>query len=233
MNSIKDFEKILGYTFRNKHLLMTALTHSSYANECGKLCSNYERLEFLGDSILGMITSEHIFTRFKDLHEGKLTRLRASLVCEKTLKSFAEKLHIGDFLLLSHGEERTGGRQRASILADAFESIIAAVFLDSGLNESKKIVLRFISNELEGTYDLIHDYKTELQEVLQSSSRKELKYNVVGESGPDHDKTFVTEVTIQGVTYGQGTAGSKKEAEQLAAKSALEKIQKDIENGNL
>lgn len=227
MNNIKSFEQILGYSFNNQELLITALTHSSYANECHKLNGNYERLEFLGDSVLGMITSEYIFKKFKNLPEGKLTRIRSALVCEKTLNIFAKKLEIGKFLFLSHGEERTGGRQRASILADAFESVIAAVFLDGGLQYAKDIVLRFISPELQEINHLIHDYKTELQEVLQSSSKKELKYILISESGPDHDKTFTVEVDIQGVPYGQGTASSKKRAEQLAAKFALEKISEE------
>lgn len=226
MNNIKDFEQILGYSFSNPKLLITALTHSSYANECNKSSGNYERLEFLGDSVLGMITSEYIFKKFTNLHEGKLTRLRAALVCEKTLNIFAKKLNIGKYLFLSHGEERSGGRQRASILADAFESVIAAVFLDSNLQNAKDIVLKFIVPELEEINHLIHDYKTEIQEVLQASSKnkKELKYVLIGESGPDHDKTFTVEINIDGTPYGQGTAGSKKQAEQLAAKSALEKI---------
>lgn len=230
MNSIKNFEKILGYTFKNKELLTTALTHSSYANESNKHCENYERLEFLGDSVLGMITSDYIFKKFKNLHEGKLTRLRASLVCEKTLKFFADKLEIGKFLRLSHGEDRTGGRNRASILADSFESVIAAVYLDSGLEKASEIVLRFISNELSGTYEIIRDYKTEIQEVMQSSSKGEIRYTLIDEYGPDHDKTFKIEIEIDGVPYGVGTAGSKKEAERLAAKSALEKIREETYN---
>ena len=186
----------------------------------------------MGDSVLGMITSDYIFKKFTDLHEGKLTRLRAALVCEKTLNTFAHKLGIGEFLRLSHGEERTGGRNRASILADAFESVVAAVYLDCGLEKASEIVLRFISNELNGTYEIVIDYKTQIQEVLQSSSKKEIRYNLIKEFGPDHDKTFTIEIELQGIPYGIGTAGSKKEAEQLAAKSALERIKKEIKCGN-
>lgn len=223
MYSIKDFEKILGYTFKNKHLIYTALTHSSYSNESGKKCDNYERLEFLGDSVLGMITSEYIFKKFERLHEGKLTRLRSSLVCEKTLNIFAKKLQIGKFLRLSHGEEHSGGRERISILADAFESVVAAIFLDGGMESAKEFVLKFISSELGSTYEIINDYKTEIQEVLQASSKhRDIKYNLISESGPDHNKSFTIEVLIQGISAGIGTAGSKKEAEQLAAKYALE-----------
>ena len=226
-NDIEKFEEILEYKFKNKKLLTTALTHSSYANEASKSCQSYERLEFLGDSVLGFVTSEYIFTKFKNLHEGKLTRLRASLVCEKTLKNFANTLHIGDFLLLSHGEQRTGGRYRPSILADAFESIIAAVFLDSGIEEAKKIILRFISVEFEGTYEIIKDYKTEIQEFLQSIHKNEVEYILVNETGPDHEKEFTISIEIQGVPSGQGVAKNKKEAEQLAAKDALMKLRKN------
>lgn len=226
MNSIKDFENILGYNFKDKYLLSTALTHSSYANESGKSCDNYERLEFLGDSILGFITSEYIFKKFRNLHEGKLTRLRASLVCEKTLSMFAKKLNIGNFIRLSHGEERTGGRNRISILADAFESIIAAIFLDGGIDPAREMVLKFVSHEFDGVYEIIRDYKSEIQEVLQSSKKKEIKYNLINETGPDHNKTFTIEIEIGGVISGVGIAGSKKKAEQLAAKQALESMGK-------
>ena len=153
--------------------------------------------------------------------------MRASLVCEKTLKNFANTLHIGDFLLSSHGEQRTGGRYRPSILADAFESIVAAVFLDSGIEEAKKIVLRFISAEFEGTYEMIRDYKTEIQEFLQSIHKNEVEYILVNETGPDHEKEFTISIEIQGVPSGQGVAKNKKEAEQLAAKDALMKLRKN------
>lgn len=223
MYSINDFEKILGYTFKNKYLIYTALTHSSFANETGKSCDNYERLEFLGDSVLGMITSEYIFKKFNKLPEGKLTRLRSSLVCEKTLKIFAQKLQIGKFLRLSHGEERSGGRERPSILADAFESVVAATFLDGGIEPAKEIVLRFITNELGEMYEIANDYKTEIQEVMQASGKhREIKYNLINETGPDHNKSFTIELLVQGIRAGIGTAGSKKEAEQMAAKDALE-----------
>ena len=227
MCSIEDFEKILGYTFKNKYLICTALTHSSFVNEGTgtKKYDNYERLEFLGDSVLGMITSEYIFKKFDKLHEGKLTKLRSSLVCEKTLKIFAEKLQIGKFLRLSHGEEHSGGRDRISILADAFESVIAAIFLDGGIESAKKIVLKFITNELSNIHEIIHDYKTEIQEILQATGKhKDIKYNIINETGPDHNKNFTIEVLIQGIPSGVGTAGSKKEAEQLAAKDALEHV---------
>ena len=217
----------MNYTFKNKKLLITALTHSSYANESYKGCESYERLEFLGDSVLGFVTSEYIFHKFRDLHEGKLTRLRASLVCEKTLKKFATELHIGDFLLLSHGEQRTGGNSRPSILADAFESVVAAVFLDGGLEESKKIILRFISVELDGTCEIVKDYKTEIQEFLQSIHQNDVEYILVHETGPDHYKEFTINIEIQGVALGQGVAHNKKEAEQLAAKDALSRLKKN------
>lgn len=230
MNSVENFEKNLNYEFKDKGLLITALTHSSYANECSVGgCESYERLEFLGDSVLGLITSEYIFDKFKDLHEGKLTRIRASLVCEKTLKNFANELRIGDFLRLSHGEERTGGRSRPSILADAFESVVASLFLDGGIEVAKKFVLRFISSEINNAKEMIHDYKTEIQEFLQSIHKNDINYSVIDSYGPDHAKTFIVQIELQGIPYGQGIAGSKKEAEQLAAKSAMEKLitQKD------
>lgn len=202
------------------------MTHSSFANEnCHKDCESYERLEFLGDSVLGLITSEYIFDKFKNLHEGSLTRLRASLVCEKTLKEFADSLEIGKFLRLSHGEERTGGRNRPSILADAFESVIAALFLDGGIEVAKKIVIRFLSSKLSGTYEMIKDYKTKIQEFLQSVHKNNINYEVIDASGPDHAKEFTVQIEIQGIPYGIGKAKSKKEAEQLAAKSAIEKLE--------
>ncbi len=225
MNSIENFEKNLNYKFKDKGLLITALTHSSYANECSnKNCESYERLEFLGDSVLGLITSEYIFDRFRDLHEGKLTRIRASLVCEKTLKNFANELKIGDFLRLSHGEERTGGRCRPSILADAFESVVASLFLDGGMEVAKKFVLKFISSGINDAQEMIHDYKTEIQEFLQSIHKNEINYSVIDSYGPDHAKTFTVQIELEGIPYGQGVARSKKEAEQLAAKSAIEKL---------
>ena len=171
-----------------------------------------------------MVFSPNIFSKFKNLHEGKLTRIRAYLVCEKTLKNFANELKIGDFLRLSHGEERTGGRHRPSILADAFESVVASLFLDGGMDVAKEFILKFISSEVDNAQEMIYDYKTEIQEFLQSMHKNEINYTVIDSYGPDHAKTFTVQVELQGIPYGQGIARSKKEAEQLAAKSAMEKL---------
>jgi ribonuclease-3 len=218
---MEEFEKILGYIFTNKNLLKTALTHSSFANESGGKSESYERLEFLGDSVLGMITSEYIFERFPNFPEGDLTQLRSSLVCEKTLKSFSEELKAGDFLFLSKGENKGGGRHKDSILADVFEAIVAAVFLDGGLECAKKIVLHFISKQLARCDEPLRDYKTEIQERIQSENLGVASYVVTDEKGPDHNKSFTVELKINEKRVGEGTAKSKKEAEQLAAKEAF------------
>jgi ribonuclease-3 len=220
---MKELEKIIGYEFKNKDLLIRAFTHSSYANEFD--LENYERLEFLGDSILGMIVSEYIFLKFPELPEGKLTKIRSFLVCEKTLKSFSKKINAGNFLLLSRGEDRNGGRKRNSILADIFESLVAAVFLDGGIEPAKKLVLSFISEQLNYLDKYMFDYKSEIQELNQSLENGTLNYVLVNEIGPDHNKKFTVELKINGKSLGKGTASSKKESEQLAAKDALENLE--------
>jgi ribonuclease-3 len=216
---MEELEKILGYEFKDKNLLVTALTHSSYSNESGG--DNYERFEFLGDSVLGMIVSEYIFLKFPELSEGRLTKIRSSLVCEKTLKFYSLKMNIGKFLRLSRGENRNGGRERASILADVFESVIAAIFLDGGIKPAKELVLSFISENIDNIEEYLPDYKSEIQEVNQTSGNNVVSYVLVNESGPDHNKKFTIELRINGKPAGIGTGGSKKEAEQLAAKNAL------------
>ena len=217
---MNTFENIIGYTFKDKTLLQTALTHSSYANELqGKEDFN-ERLEFLGDSVLGMITAEHLFKNHPELPEGQLTKIRAALVCEKSLHKFADSIRLGEFIRLGKGEINTGGRERPSILADAFESVIAAIFLDAGFEEAKKFVLRFISNA--SVEDIpISDYKSALQEITQKNHGEILEYFMAGESGPDHAKTFIVEVKLNSNVIGTGTGKSKKQAEQMAAKEAL------------
>lgn len=217
---MNTFENIIGYTFKDKTLLQTALTHSSYANELqGKEAFN-ERLEFLGDSVLGMITAEHLFNNHPELPEGQLTKIRAALVCEKSLHKFANSIRLGEFIRLGKGEINTGGRERPSILADAFESVIAAIFLDAGFEEAKKFVLRFISNA--SVEDIpISDYKSALQEITQKNHGEILEYFMAGESGPDHAKTFIVEVKLNSNVIGTGTGKSKKQAEQMAAKEAL------------
>ncbi|MDR1364422.1 MAG: ribonuclease III [Oscillospiraceae bacterium] len=221
MVKLKKFEEKLGYKFKDNKLLRIALTHSSFTNEFGTNSKNYERLEFLGDSVLSLIVSEYIFFKFPKMLEGELTRLRSSLVCEKTLKIFATDIDIGNFLFLSRGEERSGGRQRSSILADVFEAVIAAIFIDGGLEPVKKIVLKFIEQQLENLNNSARDYKTEIQELVQAKGEHVINYVVLSESGPDHDKEFTIELKIDGNTVGIGKAKSKKEAEKSAAKEAL------------
>ena len=222
---IKDLETAIGYEFHNISLLQNALTHSSYANERwhNSLLSN-ERLEFLGDSVLGMLVAEYLYTTFPDRPEGELTRMRADMVCEGTLAAVATKIGIGEHLLLGHGEERFGGRTRNSILADAMESVIAAAFLDGGLEAAKGIVQKFILVEVPVKKMHNMDYKTQLQELVQQKKNQVIAYSLVGESGPDHDKVFQVEVTLNGTVVGNGTGSSKKRAEQDAARSAVEQL---------
>ena len=215
-----DFENKIGYEFKNKNLLARALTHSSYANEKGTGLDN-ERLEFLGDSVLGFITAEYLFEHYKDKAEGELTKKRAYAVCEKTLFGFAGEIGLGDMILLGKGEEHTGGRQRPSVVSDAFEALIAAIYLDGGIECAKKFVLPFIEVAPE-TKPVFKDYKSTLQEVLQQNPTEKFEYVVVGESGPDHNKEFVVEIHMNSNVIGTGKGSSKKKAEQQAAKSALE-----------
>ena len=222
---IKDLENAIGYHFRNISLLQNALTHSSYANERwhNSLLSN-ERLEFLGDCVLGMLVAEYLFRNFPDRPEGELTRMRADMVCEQTLAAAANKIGIGQHLLLGHGEEQGGGRSRNSILADAMESVIAACFLDGGIEAALKVVQQFILVEVPVTKLHNVDYKTQLQELVQQKKNQVLSYRLVGESGPDHDKKFDVEVSLNGSVVGSGCGSSKKRAEQMAACSAIEKL---------
>ena len=222
---IKDLEAALGYKFQNITLLQNALTHSSYANERwhNSLLSN-ERLEFLGDSILGMVVAEYLFTNFPDRPEGELTRMRADMVCETSLAAIAARLNLGEHLLLGHGEERFGGRSRASILADAVESVIAAAFLDGGMQPAADIITRFVLCDVPVTKLHNVDYKTALQELVQQKKNQTLCYRLVGESGPDHDKVFTAQVLLNDQVVGEGSGSSKKRAEQDAARSALEKL---------
>ncbi|MBQ4312895.1 MAG: ribonuclease III [Clostridia bacterium] len=215
-------EKRIGYTFRDKELLRTALTHSSYANEMHRGECN-ERLEFLGDAVLSIVVSEYIFNHYRNKKEGDLTKLRASLVCESTLAGFARQLRLGDFLLLGKGERRTNGADRPSILADGFEALIAAIYLDGGMDSARRFVLEYTEPEiLSPKVRKTSDYKTTLQEIVQQSSGEILEYVLVGESGPDHNKHFVAEVHLNSNVIGRGGGHSKKEAEQQAARAALE-----------
>ena len=222
---IKDLETAIGYRFQNIQLLQNALSHSSYANERwhNSLLSN-ERLEFLGDSVLGMLVADYLYRSFPDRPEGELTRMRADMVCEKTLANVARAIGIGEHLLLGHGEERLGGRSRDSILADAMESVIAACFLDGGLEAAGQLVRRFILVEVPVTKLHNVDYKTQLQELVQQKKNQVLSYALVGESGPDHDKHFDVEVSLNGTVVGKGCGKSKKRAEQDAARAAIAQL---------
>ncbi len=219
---MRILEKNLGYSFKNEALLINALTHSSYANEARDGVSSNERLEFLGDSVLSVIVSDYLYKRFGNLPEGELTKLRASLVCEKSLCGFSRELSIGEFLHLGKGEEKGGGRERDSILADAFEAVLAAIYLDSDLETASKFVMRFVLKELNHTDDeAFKDYKTALQEIIQRNPEEYVTYILTGESGPDHDKLFEVEVHLNSNVIGKGKGKSKKQAEQMAAKQAL------------
>lgn len=216
-------EQKLGYKFKNLRLLENALTHSSYANEVRNGITSNERLEFLGDSVLSIIVSDYIFKEFKNIPEGELTKLRASLVCEKSLCAFSRELELGRFLKLGKGEDHNGGRERDSILADAFEAVLAAMYLDGGMEVARKHVMRFVLPELEHTDDeVFKDYKTALQEIIQRNPEEYVTYILTGESGPDHDKLFEVEVHLNSNVIGKGMGKSKKRAEQMAAKQALE-----------
>ena len=222
---IKDLETAIGYRFRNIQLLQNALTHSSYANERwhNSLLSN-ERLEFLGDSVLGMLVADYLYRTFPNRPEGELTRMRADMVCEHTLAEVANRINLGNHLMLGHGEERLGGRSRESILADATESVIAACYLDGGLDAASQFVQKYILVEVPVTKLNNVDYKTALQELVQQKKNQTLSYALVGQSGPDHDKQFQVEVSLNGTPVGMGIGRSKKRAEQMAAKAAMEKL---------
>ncbi len=220
---LKDLEAAIGYRFKNISLLQNALAHSSYANERwhSSLMSN-ERLEFLGDSILGMLVADHLYRNFPDRPEGELTRMRADMVCERALAAVAGKIGLGEHLLLGKGEEAGGGRGRDSILADAVESVIAASYLDGGMEAAKQFVDRFVLVNVPHAKLHNRDYKTTLQELVQQKKNQTISYMLVGESGPDHDKQFVVQLLINAKVAGVGTGSSKKRAEQNAARAALE-----------
>ena len=221
---MKELEKKLNYTFRDPALLSEALSHSSYANEhrAAHLNSN-ERLEFLGDSVLGFVTAEFLFVQHPDLPEGDLTRIRAALVCEQSLYEVARKLELGKYLKLGRGEEAGGGRERTSILADATEAVFAAVYLDGGIGAASQLIHRVLldAEKEEAVEERRKDYKTALQELIQRTPGRTITYQLVEETGPDHCRVFVMEVSVDGQVSGRGEGRSKKEAEQAAAKTAL------------
>ncbi|MCM1524499.1 MAG: ribonuclease III [Ruminococcus sp.] len=219
---LNEFEEKIGYSFKNKDLLFEALSHSSFANEYKHGRRSNERLEFLGDSVLSIVVSDHLFKHFKHLPEGELTKIRASLVCEKALFEFSKQIDLGSYIFLGKGEENTGGRKRPSIVSDAFEAVIAAVYLDGGIETAREYVLGFIPKDLNrSTADNLHDYKTILQEIIQRNPEEKVEYVLKSQTGPDHDRRFTVEVCLNTNVIGKGEGHSKKQAEQAAAKEAL------------
>ena len=212
-----EFEKRIGYTFKNPELLERALTHTSYANEAKTPTKQNERLEFLGDSILSFVVADHLYAAHKSYPEGELTRIRAGLVCEEALFVYAQEIDLGAHLRLGKGEERTGGRTRPSLCADAFEAVIAAIYLDGGFEAAKNFIMPFVKKEVLAN----EDYKTILQEVVQKNPGERLRYEVVEENGPAHNREFVVEVHLNSNVIGRGTGPSKKAGEQKAALEAL------------
>lgn len=225
MEQIKEFQEKIGYQFQQEGLLRQALTHSSYANEHRmKKLSDNERLEFLGDAVLEIVTSDFLYHEHSDVPEGELTRVRASIVCEQTLAFCTRALNLGDYLFLGKGEDQTGGRKRKSILSDAFEAIIGAIYLDGGFANAKEFVKSFILNDLESK-QLFYDSKTILQEVVQAA-HKEVVYEIIGESGPEHDKDFIASAKVDGMFHVTAKGHTKKHAEQHAAYEALVELKK-------
>ncbi|MFP3155408.1 ribonuclease III [Lachnospiraceae bacterium ZAX-1] len=226
MHQAKEFQQKIGYQFLNERLLIQALTHSSYANEqhMGRL-ENNERLEFLGDAVLEIVSSEFLYENYETYPEGELTRLRASLVCEQTLAFCTKELDLGKYLLLGKGEALTGGRERKSVLSDAFEAVIGAIYLDGGFANAKEFIFHFVLEDIDKK-QLFFDSKTILQEAVQGNYKEELHYHIVNEEGPDHDKKFVVEVHIGEKAVGRGEGKTKKSAEQEAAYYALLELKK-------
>ena len=227
---MKDLERLINYQFNNKELLKRALYHTSYCNEVKSAGESNERLEFLGDSVLSVVVAEYLFSNYKKQQEGDLTKLRASLVCEKALAQFAKEIELGRFIMLGRGEQQNGGSERPSILSDAFEALLAAMYLDGGMAIVRPFILKFVEEELEriDKTESFHDYKTQLQEIIQRNREEELLYVLVAEEGPDHDKRFTIEVRLNSNVIGKGIGHSKKQAEQLAAKQALQLMGQDV-----
>ena len=223
-SNIDFFEQKINYEFKNKEYILEALTHSSYSNENKNYPFN-ERLEFLGDSVLSIVISDYLFKKETKLPEGELTKIRANIVCEESLSEVSKNIHLGKYMLLGKGEEATGGRERISILADALEAVIAAIYLDGGIKCAREFILtnmeKIINDSIKGK--IFRDYKTCLQEVLQSNGENNIWYKLIEEKGPDHNKRFVMEVGINDTVLGVGEGKSKKDAEQVAAKCALDK----------
>lgn len=222
--TISELEERIGYHFNNQMLLKQAVTHSSFTNEQKiNKYGHYERLEFLGDAVLELVSSDFLYHTYPQESEGKLTKMRASMVCEPALAFCARDIELGNFLLLGKGEESTGGRQRESIVSDVMEAVIGAIYLDGGIEKATEFIYRFILSDLENK-KLFYDSKTTLQEIMQSGGGREYHYELVDESGPEHDKLFVVEFLVEGECYGKGSGRTKKAAEQQAAYEALLKI---------
>ena len=221
---MSDFP-VYEYEFRDRTLLTAALTHSSYANENrGRSCDSNERLEFVGDSVLGMVVATRLYERYPEMPEGRMTRLRAQLVCEESLHGIALELELGRYIRLGRGEEHSGGRTRTSILADAVEAVIAALYLDGGLEVARQFISQRLLSDLADEECAGADSKTRLQELVQRKSGQSLTYEMLGESGPDHDKVFTARVCLNGESVGEGKGRTKKEAEQSAAREALRRL---------
>lgn len=229
MQKIDDFQKQIGYQFKDMELLELALTHSSCTNE-NRSHQNNQRLEFLGDSVLSMVVADFLYNYFPKKAEGDLTKIRASLVCDRSLEKFGNKIELGRYLLLGKGEELSGGRTRMSNIEDAFEALVGAIYLDGGLQSARDFVYKFIPGQadMEHLYRNV-DYKTTLQEIIQKNPEEEVSYVLTGESGPDHDKRFEAEVHLNSNVIGKGEGRSKKQAEQMAAKQALALMGYDVE----
>ncbi len=221
-----QLEDIIGYEFKNKELLINALTHTSYANEHKhKDMKDNERLEFLGDAVLELVSSDFLYKTMQDMPEGEMTKLRASLVCEPTLAQDARNFGLQDFIYLGKGEDETGGRNRDSIVSDAFEALIGAIYLDGGIEDAQAFIIKFALNDIENKR-LFHDSKTILQERLNAVKGGQLTYEIIGESGPDHDKTYAAAAIFNGRTIGHGSGKTKKAAQQQAAYEALKTLDK-------
>lgn len=232
--SAESLEKLIRYEFKDRNNLLLALTHSSYANEIkSRGLKHNERIEFLGDAVLNIIISENIFTSLPEYSEGELTKIRASIVCESSLMMCANTINLGEQLLLGKGEELTGGRTRSSILCDAFEALIGAIYVDGGLESTRRFVLKHMSeiikDSIEGT--IAKDFKTQFQEIIQKDSDKKITYEIVNEKGPDHNKQFIARVSVDSQLLGEGEGKSKKEAEQNAAREAINNIKLRNERG--
>jgi len=227
INELEKFMEIIGVKFKNVKLLDAALTHSSYANQYGLSYNHHnERLEFLGDSVLSIVVSEYLYKKYKTKPEGKLTKIRAAIVCEDSLAKTARKICINQYIRIGKGEELSGGREKDSMLADACEAVIASIYIDQGYESAKEFILNFMKDIIEesGKEKNNHDYKTALQEKVQKLMLGEIKYEVVGDWGPDHEKTFQIQVSVNGKVLGSGQGKSKKEAQQSAAREALKEL---------